>query len=617
MKLLKYQVENFRSVENSGWIECDDVTTLVGINESGKSNLLLALWKLNPAREGAIDLLHDLPVCKLSTLRKDAGNVKFISAEFMLGEESAKTIAESTGANCNSETKVRVSRYYNGDHLVEYPEGCPESNNDVSEEEEFDKEAYEKNLKDAILNELPKFVYYSNYGNLSTKIYLPNVIKWLKGETVSGIEVNEDQVRTLRVLFDFVKLDPKEILELGKDPKIIAMERNNNRTATPTAAEIAKAENDKEERSILLQSASGELTRQFRDWWKQGEYKFRFEADGDYFRIWVSDSVRTDEVGLELRSTGLQWFISFYLIFLVESQENHKNAILLLDEAGLTLHPLAQKDLSRFFDNLSINNQIINTTHSPFIIDTTNIDRCRVVYMDEKGFTVASSDLRQGADSLNEKSIYAVHAAMGLSVSDILLQGCQNIIVEGPSDQHYLNAIKSFLIKEKLLAPKQEMVFVPSGGVRGVPGVVSILSSKAEELPYVLVDSDVSGQDTVKKLNSGLYKDQKDRIIQVKDITSIDNSEVEDIIPYALLSRGIDRLFLTVEDETFQDIYDSTLPVLPQIEGFAKKHSIELKQGWKVELAKSAKQLLKNKKEADIDEETKTKWVNLFKKFEK
>ena len=421
----------------------------------------------------------------------------------------------------------------------------------------------------------------------------------------------------MRVLFDFVKLDPKEILELGKDPKIIAMERNNNRTSTPTAAEIAKAENDKEERSILLQSASGELTRQFKDWWKQGEYKFRFEADGDYFRIWVSDSVRTDEVGLELRSTGLQWFISFYLIFLVESQENHKNAILLLDEAGLTLHPSAQKDLSRFFDNLSQNNQIINTTHSPFIIDTTNIDRCRVVYMDDRGFTVASSDLRQGADSLNEKSIYAVHAAMGLSVSDILLQGCQNIIVEGPSDQHYLNAIKTFLIKEKLVAPKQEMVFVPSGGVKGVPGVVSILSSKADELPYVLVDSDVSGLDTVKKLSSGLYKDQKERIIQVKDITNIDNSEVEDIIPYALLSRGIDRLFLTVEDETFEDIYDSSLPILPQIESFAKKYSIELKKGWKVELAKSAKQLLKNKKNGDIDEETKTKWINLFSQFEK
>ena len=65
------------------------------------------------------------------------------------------------------------------------------------------------------------------------------------------------------------------------------------------------------------------------------------------------------------------------------------------------------------------------------IIDTSNIDRCRVVYVDKGGFTVCSSDLRQGADTLNEKSIYAVHAAMGLSVSDILLQGCQPIIVEG------------------------------------------------------------------------------------------------------------------------------------------------------------------------------------------
>ena len=616
MKLLRYKVENFRSVENSGWIECDDVTTLVGINESGKSNLLLALWKLNPAREGEIDLLHDLPVSKLSTLRKEAGNVKFVSAEFIVGEKSAKTIAESVGANCNPETKVIVSRYYDGLYLVEYPEGCPASTKANSEGEEFDKEAYEKKLTDAVLNEVPKFVYYSNYGNLSTKIYLPNVIKWLNGETVTGIEVNEDQVRTLRVLFDFVKLDPKEILELGKDPKVIAMERNNNRTATPTAAEIAKAEDDKEERSILLQSASGELTKQFRDWWKQGEYKFRFEADGDYFRIWVSDSIRTDEVGLELRSTGLQWFISFYLIFLVESQENHKNAILLLDEAGLTLHPLAQKDLSHFFDNLSLDNQIINTTHSPFIVDTANIDRCRVVYMDDNGYTVASSDLRQGADALNEKSIYAVHAAMGLSVSDILLQGCQNIVVEGPSDQYYLNAIKSFLIKEKLIAPKQEIVFVPSGGVKGVPGVVSILSSKSEELPYVLVDSDKSGQDAIKKLQSGLYKDQKDRIIEIKSIINVENSEVEDIVPYSLLSRGIDRMFLQVEDEAFSDVYDSSLPILPQIETFASRHSIELdKQGWKVELAKATKQALKNKSKGNVDDKYIKMWVQLFEKI--
>lgn len=614
MKLEKYNVTNFRSVQDSGWIDCDDVTTLVGINESGKSNLLLALWKLNPAREGKIDILHDMPVSKLSALRNISNEVRFISAEFVLGSDSAEKISAKTGSTCSSETRVIVSRYYDGHYSFDFPDGMPEPIEDVKNAEDYNESKYIKTLEEAIRAELPTFVYYSNYGNLSTKIYLPNVIKWLNGQTVTGIDVNEDQVRTLRVLFDFVKLNPQEILNLGKDPKVVAIERTSNKAAIPTATEIEKAEKDKEQRSILLQSASGELTKSFKEWWKQGEYKFRFEADGDYFRIWVSDSVRTDEVGLELRSTGLQWFISFYLIFLVESKSSHKNSILLLDEAGLTLHPLAQKDLANFFNSLSENNQIINTTHSPFIVDTTNIDRCRVVYMDKNGYTVSSSDLRQGADALNEKSIYAVHAAMGLSVSDILLQGCQSVVVEGPSDQHYLNAIKAFLIREKLIAPKQEIVFVPSGGVKGVPGVVSILCGKTEQLPYVIVDSDKSGADAVKRLQSGLYKEQKDKIIEIKDITKMENSEVEDIIPIELLSKGITRLFNSVEDDDFDNEYDKTKPVIPQIEVFRDKYNVEFNQGWKVELAKSAKLMLKNKKKSDINDAV-AMWEELFNKF--
>ena len=92
---------------------------------------------------------------------------------------------------------------------------------------------------------------------------------------------------------------------------------------------------------------------------------------------------------------------------------------------------------------------------------------------------------------------------------------------------------------------------------------------------------------------------------------------MEDIIPYSLLSKGIDRLFLMVEDESFGDIYNSSLPILPQIEAFAAKHSIELdKRGWKVEVAKAAKQALKNKKKDAIDKEFVDKWVKLFEKFE-
>lgn len=616
MKLKKFRVTNFRSVEDSGWIDCDDVTTLVGVNESGKSNLLLAVWKLNPARQGDIDVLHDMPVSKLSTLREKLSETIFISAEFILDDKTSKKFSEDLNCNLSKNKSVVVNRFYDGHYTFEFPDGMPEFNESGEDEIETNADSETDNnfdrLQDEILEVLPKFVYYSNYGNLSSKIYLPHVVRWLNGQVVEGVEVNEDQVRTLRVLFDFVNLKPGEILELGKDPKELARERSSNYNTNPTPEEIEKAEKDKEERSILLQSASGELTRKFKEWWKQGEYKFRFEADGDYFRIWVSDQLRTDEVGLELRSTGLQWFLSFYLIFLVESQEQHKDAILLLDEAGLTLHPHAQKDLCRFFNSLSEKNQIINTTHSPFIVDTNNIDRCRVVYTNERGFTVASSDLRAGGGKLVDQSIYAVHAALGLSVSDILFQGCQTVIVEGPSDQYYLSAIKNYLISEKLLSHKQDIVFVPSGGVRGIPGVVSLLAGKKGKLPYVILDSDESGQNARKKLESTRYTECKDMIIEIKDYANFNNCEIEDLIPIDLFSRGIWSLFKTVEDEIFEDMYENQKPIVPQIEKFAVDNDVDLPKGWKVQLARSVKQQLLSKQTPNFDGKYKDQWKRLF-----
>jgi predicted ATP-dependent endonuclease of OLD family len=61
MKLKKFRVTNFRSVDDSGWIDVDDVTALIGTNEAGKTNIQLPLWKLSPAKEGAISPTADYP----------------------------------------------------------------------------------------------------------------------------------------------------------------------------------------------------------------------------------------------------------------------------------------------------------------------------------------------------------------------------------------------------------------------------------------------------------------------------------------------------------------------------------------------------------------------------
>ena len=56
MQLSSFRVTEFRSVQDSGWIDVEQITALIGTNESGKTNILLPLWKLNPADEGKIDL---------------------------------------------------------------------------------------------------------------------------------------------------------------------------------------------------------------------------------------------------------------------------------------------------------------------------------------------------------------------------------------------------------------------------------------------------------------------------------------------------------------------------------------------------------------------------------
>jgi energy-coupling factor transporter ATP-binding protein EcfA2 len=505
MKLTRFRVTTFRSVEDSGWIDVDDVTALIGTNESGKSNLLLPLWKLNPAKDGEIHPTSDFPRKHFTAFRSAETKPVFIEAEFEVHGALRAHLARKAGLSEEVVAKAIVRRRLDGRHEVDFPlvpqeqtvhveelttllesaerdirlmepmkteqeltstileaianaagtlpgvdkcdlggvaqarmilsrldmEGAPKTSSIVPRfkrlQEQIDGH-YSKlskphprdseEIKELILGSLPKFVYYSNYGNLDSEIYLPHVIQNLDRVEDLG-QKERAKARTLKVLFEFVELQPTEILILGKDL--------HAQGQLPTEAQVEQSAEKKKERSILLQSASTRLTQEFRRWWKQGDYRFRFEADGDHFRIWVADERRPDEVELEGRSTGLQWFLSFYLVFLVESQDTHSGCILLLDEPGLSLHPLAQRDLSDFFKGLAERNQLLYTTHSPFLVDADRLDRARKVFVAPDGTSKATSDLgADGGDPTKRGSGYAVHAALGLSVAEGLLGTSKN-----------------------------------------------------------------------------------------------------------------------------------------------------------------------------------------------
>jgi energy-coupling factor transporter ATP-binding protein EcfA2 len=669
MQLTAFRVTNFRSVKDSGWIDAAEITALIGTNESGKTNLLLPLWKLNPAKEGEIKLLSDAPRKDYNSYRVMVEKPVFIRARLQLVESLAASVAGLTGKTADEVRIVEVNRDFNGNRAVHFPDAQADNRIDnqticealeatvaditkagtTSKGDEALKNELLRRLRDAtavvngldgpagideitklqthieqpaikaatqrstvaprfgqmidvlaeyaetvskpgpddneaveklVIENLPSFVYYTTYGNLDTEIYLPHVIQDLTRTDLTGKA--EARARTLRVLFNFVRLKPEEILELGKD-------WDESSGQKPTDVQIQELNEKKKERSVLLQSAGTELTTKFREWWKQGEYRIRFEADGKHFRIWVSDDKRPEEIELEGRSTRLQWFLSFYLIFLVESREAHNGAILLLDEPGHSLHPLAQKDLAVFFENLAGKNQLLYTTHSPFLVDADHLDRVRAVYVDAAGLTAVSTNLRASPASAESKSIYPVHAALGLSVSDTLMQGCRAIVVEGVSDQLYLSAMKTALIGGGRIKPNRELVFIPTTGAKAIKTVASILGGRDNDLPVVLCGGDQAGITLAKVLKDEMYEQVTDRVIMATDIlTSVKDAEVEDFMPHAFMSQIIERYLRGPDESPF--LYDKNLgSIVPQVKAYAKKHGITLVDGWKVEVARMAK----------------------------
>lgn len=687
-KIKKFRVTKFRSIKDSGWIETDTLTCLVGTNEAGKTNLLVALWKLNPANDEPINPLIDYPRKKYVDYKDTKGEEIFISAELELSDKITESLADTLGFHKSLLNEVIVSRKYNGTYVYQFPNSqfseIPSSElknifedvlilfkdsdlqqkedkptveaieaklisiaTEVSKKDTIDKKdiinfedefdnfineyykrklnintfftnnlkpriekiaqifenngiAVTKNAEEIIKESLPYFVYYSDYGNLDSEIYLPHVIDNINRQDLG--EKERSKARSLKVLFEFVRLSAKEILDLGLE---------NYQQITTTTIETEK--NQKKKREILLQSASNKLTEEFREWWKQGNYRFRFQADGNHFRIWVSDELRTEEVELEGRSRGLQWFFSFFLVFLVESKDTHSNCVLLLDEPGLSLHPIAQYHLIEFFNSLSNQNQLLYTTHSPFLVNPNNLGNVKALYVGDDGASIVSTDLRVN-EKIAEKSIYPIHAAIGLTVSDTLLLGCVPILVEGPSDQIYLQIIKNHLIGLSKFNLGKELVFIPTGGVRGMSPVIKILLGRENELPIAIIDSDEQGNQKIKQLKSGLYKDEHNKIIPVSDVLGEGEYEIEDLMPSEELASLFSKRYRATLEEDFEYLFDKTKPIINQMELFAKRNGYKLDLGWKVELAKDFQKIydrIQNKINSELIE----KWEILFDKL--
>lgn len=553
MLVREFGVVRFRNVLDSGAIPVEeDVTCLVGKNESGKTALLQALERLNPARPATFELESQYPRWRMVADRKsgEADKVKPITAKFEFEDDDREAIEELVGPGVVKADTVEVSRSYEGTRYttVAPDEGKAVANliksvgvsaatkkllDDVSSFEALtasieaatastdppsEKSAEEltelqtaitellggttltKTLINFIVGRLPRLFYFSDYSVLPGRIDLREIAE-SEPPASSGLQ-------TAWALLQLAGTDTSRLAE--------------------ETYELRKAE---------LEAVSNELTRQVFEYWTQNtELSVEIDIDKEteqlptgqtavarYLDVRVKDQRHGYTGNFGERSSGFQWFFSFLAAF-SEFESQGGRVIVLLDEPALTLHARAQQDFLRFInERLAPTHQVIYTTHSPFMVETARLERARIV--EDKG-PATGAQVTTEVLATDRDSLFPLQAALGYDIAQNLFVGPDNLLVEGTSDFTYLTVISDHLKSEGRTHLSERWRILPCGGAQNIPAFVALLGSHLEV--SVLIDSGTQGAQRLTELGRRGLLDPS-RLVTIGEITGARNADIEDV----------------------------------------------------------------------------------------
>lgn len=317
---------------------------------------------------------------------------------------------------------------------------------------------------------VPKFLYFGEYDLLPSKTNL------------AFLQTRVDQAAKANPK---VPLEPEQraVLALLRMADVSLADFN-----TPGGYETLRAK---------LEAVSISLTDQIMKFWKQNEdlevvIDIKPDpADGApfnngpnlYLRI-ANRRHRGVTTPFRQRSRGFIWFFSFLVWFddvrhqLSTEGDENRDLVLLLDEPGLSLHALAQKDFLAYIDELSERHQVLFTTHSPFLVHMDKLAQVRLVEDRPVIGTVISDTV---ADS-NERTIFPLQAALGWTIAQSLFISERNLLVEGPSDLLYLKTAASALERAGRPGLREDITIVPTGGLDKVVTFIALLGASGLKL---------------------------------------------------------------------------------------------------------------------------------------
>lgn len=515
MKITAFRITNFRSIVDTGRIQLssDNITALVGQNESGKSAVLDALaltfTDLHPTAED-FRYGEKTPCIFLETHSLPGEFEKLLSeiSDEILREKVAAKIAPLNGVlhwqffvYSEEDEAPRITHVF--DNLILSDIEVDSVADDDDEAREAAKVALKdavREFREALFESAPKFVPFDEESGL-----LPNRIDVASNALLKGA----GSIAALNFLA-IAGIQLKTLL------------------ASDTKAQTS-----------LLRRANKKITEDFRIFWKQNigeasgielscaihQYPTGKEKQGQSFlEFLISDGDNT--LHPKQRSRGTRWFISFFLQ-LRAAAEADSNNFFLLDEPGSNLHERAQTDVMELVEKISSKVGVIYSTHSPHLIRNDRLNRIVAVERDA-GLPGHPTKLI-GAHALggaNIDTLSPIYVAMGVSLArQTSIKAKNNVILEELSAQYYL---KAFWILTKCT---QEVQFLAATGASNIPMLANLFLGWGLEF-VVVIDDEATGRGVFNKMKREIFLDDaawaKQRMYKLAGCDGIEDIFSED-----------------------------------------------------------------------------------------
>ena len=435
---------------------------------------------------------------------------------------------------------------------------------------------------------LPLFILFSNYFRVRPLIHLEHLAQRLESGVLDDAYYDYGNECLLRLL----GFTAQELSNLG-------------RAAEPSAGDTdaLQAYRDQlDKRRYQLNAASIRLTEEIQRVWvpdtKKAEAdRLRVVADQQYLKVVVEDDLDV-EIELDQRSEGFQWLVSFFTVFFAETVGKHQNAILLLDEPGLSLHGLKQREFRATISRLAELNQTLYTTHSPFLVGPDELDLVRVVEMTDRS---VGTKVHTKVTASDPGALLPLQEALGYDLAQSLFLQRRNLILEGLTDYWYVVSVAELLRDAGDVSLNEKVALVPASTAGKVVYFATILHSQRLKVA-ALLDSDAAGAQAANQ-DVLVHTLGNKRILRTKDAYdgTVKTPEIEDTLR--------DTLVQIAESDLGWDVRATATaqPTRPIVKIFAA----DIKSFSKYRLAKAFLRWARTHQADDLTEEERRWWKKL------